>query len=129
MEQWACLFPENSVQYMKTPMFIINYLYDYVAFWFISRHPGAKRPWNPELIMQCVREGGDICSKEERESYVNYGAKMQQVVTAFLEKAGNGSGAFLIDGAGHTEIDTWDYNNLLLNGTSTRQAIAKWFFA
>jgi len=84
---------------------------------------------NPELIMQCVREGAAFVRKRRGRHTLMYGVKMQQVVTTFLEKAGSGSGAFLIDGAGHTAIDTWDYNNLSMDGTSLRQAIAKWFFA
>lgn len=125
---WRCIFPEYTLNYMETPVFILNDLYDYVALDFTYRNREGPRI-QPINIMQCVDGVPGACPKEEQDAYLFYGEKMRRDVKAYLDRAGTKSGSFLIEQAAHCELCSSRFYSVAIDGVTMRDAVETWFFA
>lgn len=106
---WKCFMAPYTLPYIKTPVFIVQALYD---------------SWQSQNIigLDCVAQG--CTNATEYEAWLNLGEQMKSV----LALAPPGSGVFATPCHIHGQVNLnryWD--NLMVNGTSMQDAFSQWW--
>ncbi|CAI7732306.1 unnamed protein product [Closterium sp. NIES-53] len=127
--QWRCFFPQNNLEFVSTPVFIINSINDYTAMDILNsankasnasssnvllcldelRPSGGTAGYVPKGVKQPRRKNGNAtCSAAARDALKRYSERLQNRIQSLARWRPN-TGTFLLGSVAHcvTIYPTW----------------------
>ncbi|CAI5490103.1 unnamed protein product [Closterium sp. Naga37s-1] len=127
--QWRCFFPQNNLEFVSTPVFIINSINDYTAMDILNsankassasssnvllcldelRPSGGTAGYVPKAVKQPRRKNGNAtCSAAARDALKRYSVRLQNRIQSLARRRPN-TDTFLLGSVAHcvTIYPTW----------------------
>jgi len=135
-ERYKCMFGEYSMEYIESPLFVLNSAYDFVGTACVlgaepMLHPmdsgagncSAAPGWGPCEYDQ------KYCTKEQWEKIEGYASTFMDLVEKNPKFSVNGNGLFEYNCHTHAVESTRAWELYSVKGTIMRDAVRKWYFS
>ncbi|GJP51865.1 hypothetical protein CLOM_g10994 [Closterium sp. NIES-68] len=144
-EKWRCFFPQYSLGYVASTIFVVNPLFDYAALSI-----GNQLPNKTSSIARCLHDltvdmpsltesirnnswsnmtykENSPCSEDEQKAVLTVAGVMYNEVKALVKKERRVA-AYLLDTVAHCSTVYSSWSKIRVNGVTVRKAIGNWYF-
>lgn len=112
-DKYRCLFPQNTLQYIKLPIYIVNSLYDH---WQLSYLEGVN----------CIYDDAK-CGTDQRDKILNFRNKMYQTINK-IRKFKNDTGVFANSCIAHGQVILdYTWSKVKVNNRHIGEAFYDWY--
>ncbi|KAI3889075.1 hypothetical protein MKX03_019482, partial [Papaver bracteatum] len=120
--QSQCLFPQNFVKYIKTPLFLVNPTYDWWQIGNILHPPTLNDGW-----MNCTNKIKD-CNPIQLKKLHGYRHSMLKELRKYKKQ--KNMGMFIDSCFAHcqTDSDKWHLHSPKINNKTIAEAVGDWYF-
>ena len=135
-EEWKCMFAEELLDHIKTPVMVMNSAYDSWSSFciFTSEYVDPSSPKNGNCTAvpewrDCIRTGD--CTDTQIDTYnKKWGDKFRQIIATNPGPKKDGNGAFIYSCHQHCSESNYNWwNRITLDGVTMREAFTKWYFS
>lgn len=135
-DQWKCMFAEEIIEHVKTPLMVMNSAYDSWSSFciFTSEYVDPSSPRNGNCTAapgwyDCIRTGA--CTDEQIDKYNKlWGDKFRNIIATNPGIKKDGNGAFVYSCHQHCAESNYNWwNRITLGDTTMREAFTKWYFS
>ncbi|RZC75778.1 hypothetical protein C5167_000111 [Papaver somniferum] len=117
-----CLFPQNFVKYIKTPLFLVNPTYDWWQIGNILHPPTLNDGW-----VNCTNDIA-LCNKSQLQKLHGFRHSMLKELTKYKKQ--KNMGMFIDSCFAHcqTDSDKWHLHSPKINNKTIAEAVGDWYF-
>ena len=133
-KKWECMFAQEILPYVKTPIFVGNSMYDEWSTRCIftaepvaaSSHKNGNCSAIPSWT-NCMKDGTKCTDAQIDEVNTKWGNQFLKVIKNSETLTRNGNGYYISSCHLHSGENS-HFNSVKINGTTYQQALSKWFF-
>ncbi|KAI3881430.1 hypothetical protein MKX03_009498 [Papaver bracteatum] len=121
-----CLFPQNFVKNIKTPVFLVNPIYDAVQMGLFYIPPSLLKYWTWECQMDFAK-----CAKALTDKLQKFAGFRDSMLKALSQYQGKKDIGMFIDPCyAHCQTDTnkWHLKSPKINDKTIAEAVGDWYF-
>ncbi|RZC75776.1 hypothetical protein C5167_000112 [Papaver somniferum] len=121
-----CLFPQNFINNIKTPVFLVNPIYDAVQMSLFYIPPSLLNDWYPACAFNYAN-----CTKaliKELQDFAGFRGSMLKALSQYQGK--KDMGMFIDPCFAHCQTDTdkWHLRSPKINDKTIAEAVGDWYF-